>query len=306
MRPALMLVLAVMLPAARAGASVVFVDLGTATPPSTVGTFTVTPYDLDPQAAIPNMTNVSVIPGSPTLPDTTTSFPVQKRTVGDGWKSWSHGYDGPVFFTVPMVPPLTLTIAPAKAFYVYVEPVAFGQPFAVTVATNSGGSSGPVFVDAAGGASGFAFYTTAGESITSVTIDADPNAQGFAFAELGLGNYGLGTPSPTPTATPVPISGGGACSVLGTAPTSTAWLAVFGGIALWGLSRRARAQYASAIDASLRRRESACSRSGRTLVRNAGELGSAARNRLASACRSFHAMAPFLSTSGRNSHNVSP
>jgi hypothetical protein len=236
--PALMLVLAATLAAARAGASVIFENLGTAAPPSTVGTFAVAPYDLTPQTAIPNMTNVSVIPGSPTPPDTTTSFPVQKRTVGDGWTSWSHGYTGPVFYTVPMVPPLTLTIAPAKAFYVYVEPAALGQPFAVTVTTNAGGSSGAVLVDGASGATGFAFYTTASESITSVTIDADPDAQGFAFAELGLGNYGPGTPSPTPT--PAPPSGGGSCSVPGTVPGSLAWPAVFG-IALWCLSRRARA-----------------------------------------------------------------
>ena len=40
--------------------------------------------------------------------------------------------------------------------------------------------------------------------------------------------------------------------------------------------------------------------------RRAQWLGSAARNRFASACRSFHPIAPFLSTSGRNSQNVSP
>jgi len=227
----LLLVLAAMLPMNRAGAAVVFVNLGTAAPPSAVGTFAVTPYDLAPQTALPNMTNTSVIPGSPLLPDTITSFPVQKRAVGDGWTSWSHGYTGPVFFTVPVVPPLTLTIAPAKAFYVYVEPAAFGRPFAVSVVTNAGGSSGPVLVDASGGATGFGFYTTAGESITSVTIDADPNAQGFAFAELGLGVSGVGTPSPTPTRTP--HSGDGGCSVPGSAGTSTAGLALLGAIMLW-------------------------------------------------------------------------
>jgi len=239
MSVALMLALAATLSAARAGASVVFVNLGTAAPPSTVGMFAVTPYSLDQQTAIPNLTNVSVIPGSPIAPDTTTSFPVQKRTVGDGWTSWSHGYTGPVFFTVPIVPPLMLTIAPAKAFYVYVEPATFGQPFAVTVTTNAGGSSGSVLVDAAGGATGFAFYTTAGESITSVTIDADSAAQGFAFAELGLGNSAAATPSPTPTVAPPSGGGGGGCSVPGTTRTSAPWLPVFGAIALWGLSRLA-------------------------------------------------------------------
>jgi hypothetical protein len=154
--------------------------------------------------------------------------------VGDGWTSWSHGYTGPVFYTVPIDPPLTLTIAAAKAVYLYVEPAALGQPFAVTVVTNAGGSSGPVLVDGAGGATGFAFYTTADESITSVTIDAEPAAQGFAFAELGVGVFGVGTPSPTPTRTP--HTGDGGCSVAGRAPSATASLVLVGAIALWGLA----------------------------------------------------------------------
>jgi hypothetical protein len=230
-----LLLLAVTLPSHRASAAVDFVDLGTAAPPSAVGPFAVTAYDLTPQSAIPDMTNTSVIPGSPFPPDTTTSVPVQKRTVGNGWTSWSHGYTGPVFYTVPIVPPLALTVAPAKAFYVYVEPAALGQSFAVTVTTNAGGSSGPVLVDPSGGATGFGFYTTAGESITSVTIDADPNAEGFAFAELGLGIYGVGTPSPTRT--PVPTPGGGGCSLPGDQSASTAWLAILGAVALWSLAR---------------------------------------------------------------------
>jgi hypothetical protein len=230
--------LAALLAAAPADASVVFVNLGTAAPPAAVGPFAVTPYDQDAQAAIPNMTNTSVIPGSPIAPDTTTSFRVQKRAVGDGWASWSHGYGGAVFFTVPTEPPLMLTVAPARAFYLYVEPAAFGRPFAFTVTTNAGGASGPVFVDAAGGATGFAFYTTAGESITSITIAADFNAGGFAFAELGLGLYGVGTPSPTATPRPTFADNGG-CS-LSRAPAPSAWWLGFAALACWGRARLRR------------------------------------------------------------------
>lgn len=236
---ALLCALAATLPPARALAAVVFVNLGTAAPPSALGPFAVTPYDQGPQAAIPNMSNTSVIPGSPIAPGTTTSFAVQKRAVGDGWTSWSHGYGGPVFYTVPKVPPLALTIAPARAFYVYVEPAAFGSPFAVTVVTNGGGASGPVFVAAAGGATGFGFYTTAGESITTVTIDADPNAGGFAFAELGLGNIGVGTPSPTPTPRP-PLHPGGGCAVPESPRPAMDWWTPVAAVALWGLWRARR------------------------------------------------------------------
>lgn len=228
----------VLLTAAAAPAAVEFVNLGTAAPPAAVGPFAVTAYDVAAQAAIANGANTAVIPGSPLAPNTTTSFRVQKRTVGDGWASWSHGYAGPVFFTVPIQPPLTLTIAPARAFYVYVEPAAFGRPFAFTVATNAGGASGPVFVDAAGGATGFAFYTTAGESLTAITIDADANAGGFAFAELGLGNSGVGTPSPTPTPRP-PLDPGGGCTVITGSPAA-AWLLPLGALVLRALARGRR------------------------------------------------------------------
>jgi hypothetical protein len=43
-----------------------------------------------------------------------------------------------------------------------------------------------------------------------------------------------------------------------------------------------------------------------TTVNRARSYSWAVRSLFASACRSFHAMAPFLSISGRNSQNVSP
>lgn len=227
------------LAAARADASIVFVDLGTAAPPTAVGPFAVTAYDQSRQSAIPDRTNVRTIPGSPIAPGTTTSFRVQKRTVGESWSSWSHGYAGPVFYTVPLTPPLTLTIAPARAFYAYVEPAAFGGPYAVAVSVNGGAATGTALVDAAGGATGFAFYTTADESLTSVTIDADPDAEGFAFGELGLGVYGIGTPSPTPTPRPT-VDSDNACSLSGRGEPSAAWLAACGALVLWRLARAAR------------------------------------------------------------------
>lgn len=235
MRALAVSVVAAALTAGPADAAVVFANLGTGAPPATVGTYAVTPYNLTPQAAIPNGTNVSVIPGSPVAPDTTTSPQVQKRSVGDGWKTWSHGYRGPVFFSVSSV---TLTTAAAKAFYVYVEPNALGG-VSVTVTTNSGGTSGPILVQGSDGATGFGFYTTAGESIASVAITAN-NVEGFAFAELGLGSSAPGTPSPTPTRTPKGSAGG--CSVpaadtADAAGSAGAGLILFGVIAVVGILR---------------------------------------------------------------------
>jgi hypothetical protein len=55
----------------------------------------------------------------------------------------------------------------------------------VTVTTDDGGTSGPIPVQGAAGANGFGFYTTAGETIMTVTITVDPQAEGLAIAEFG-------------------------------------------------------------------------------------------------------------------------
>ena len=66
-----------------------------------------------------------------------------------------------------------------------------GNPFdTVTVTTNSGATSGPVlirtdFFGANVGANGFAFHSTAGEMIYSITVNTS-NTRGFA-----LGNFGI-------------------------------------------------------------------------------------------------------------------
>ncbi|MEZ5332698.1 MAG: hypothetical protein R2991_11730 [Thermoanaerobaculia bacterium] len=179
-----------------------FVDLGTSAPPGSVGALTVTAFDTTPQAAIPDFTNVTVIPGSPIAGDLGTAPALSKRTVpGGGWASWSHGYTGPVFATsAPTTVPdaetnsgeagdgvstqAVLTLPPgATAFYLYVEPNTFGL-FDVQVTTDTGGDSGAIAVEGDGGAHGFAFWVdTMGETISTVTVTVQDN--GFAIGEFG-------------------------------------------------------------------------------------------------------------------------
>ena len=59
------LVLAGLLLASAAHAGVGFVDLGTAAPPLQIAGVPVVPFDLTPQQAIVNGTDVTSIPGSP-------------------------------------------------------------------------------------------------------------------------------------------------------------------------------------------------------------------------------------------------
>jgi len=175
-----------------ANADILFQNLGTATPPSTVGGHVMTPFDQAAQATIADVTDVTIIPGNPFAGDLVISPAANKRTVPNSWNSsWSHGYTGPVFFVNGQATG-TFNLPPnTRAFYFYAEPNLYGSP-TITATTNSETSSGPVTVTVsppggAEGAVGFAFYTTAGETISSITITSS-TTNGFAVGEFGISN----------------------------------------------------------------------------------------------------------------------
>ena len=168
-----------------ARAAIHFQNLGTAAPPSSVGGIAVTPFNQAVQAVIPDFTSVTTIPGAPMPGGLLSSNALDKRTIGLGWSTWSHGYTGPVYFNTSNSLMLTLP-AGATAFYAYVEPNTFSY-FNITATTDSGASSGPVSVTGSSGATGFGFYTDGADRIATVTISADPAAGGFAIGEFGIG-----------------------------------------------------------------------------------------------------------------------
>lgn len=171
--------------ASVANGAVVFQNLGTAAPPATVGTYMMSPFDTAPQAAIPDTTLVTTIPGSPIAGSLTSSVQLYKDTIPTTWSTWSHGYTGPAFDT-NLALSTVLTLPPnAGAFYFYAEPFNFGS-FTIQAVTDSGTSSGPVVVSGNAGATGFAFYTTAGESIATITVTGDAGSSGFAMAEFAI------------------------------------------------------------------------------------------------------------------------
>lgn len=188
-----MVALAGLLLASTAPAAVVFQDLGTNAPPTDVGGIPVTPFDLMAQAAVADFAVVTEIPGSPIAGTLTLNEGLEKRTVPGSWGSWSHGYAGPLFWTgTGSLTTRTLTLPPgATAFYLYVEPNVFNF-FDVECTTDNGTSSGVISVNGSAGANGFAFYTTAGESIATITVSVDVDAGGFALAEFGIAGGGAG------------------------------------------------------------------------------------------------------------------
>jgi hypothetical protein len=201
-----------------------YYDLGTSAPPTSVGGCTFIPFNLSAQAAIPDYTLVSTIPGAPTGYTLTTSPAVEKRTVPNTWSTWSHGYTGPVFYTSGTS--LTINIAPAdKGIMLYVEQTTF-RYYKCTVSTNAGDNSGPVSIDGNAGARGFAFVS-ASPNINSITINCDPGAGGFAVAEFAISSSCTGGGSAPPPQLPTGGDGGGCSMSYGASPLNAlAWLLI--------------------------------------------------------------------------------
>lgn len=171
-------------------AAVVFQDLGTNAPPSSLGGIAVVAFSQSAQAALSDGTLVTTIPGSPygTL---TMDLQIRKATVPSTWNGWSHGYTGPVYDTVELATPaarvLTLP-AGATAFYFYANQNSYDVSHTITATSSSGTTSGPITIPAlVGTANGYGFYATAaGESISSISVTTD-DTSGFGIGEFGVG-----------------------------------------------------------------------------------------------------------------------
>jgi hypothetical protein len=120
--------------------------------------------------------------------------------IGEGWQTWSNGYEGDVYF-FGFGKSLTLTLPKlTKAFYFYAEPNCFA-PHNITA--SSGGVVLSEEVTGKSGAEFFGFYATGTSALTSITITSNDQA-GFAIGEFGIGNT-LFVPSPfVSTAVPEP------------------------------------------------------------------------------------------------------
>ena len=172
-----------------ANAGIVFTNLGNVAPPATIGGLPMTPFDQAPQAAIPDETWVSAIPGAPAGAMVTSASGVTKYTRGVTWNGspWAGGYNGALYFSNYSATETLTLPANTHAFYFYVESNYHGLTYSYTVTTDSGATSSPVSVTGGGGGYGFAFYSTAGENIASITITGvDLNGGGFAVGQFGI------------------------------------------------------------------------------------------------------------------------
>ncbi|HWS77626.1 MAG TPA: hypothetical protein VN205_04535 [Thermomonas sp.] len=180
----------VMLAVASFGASadILFQNLGTSAPPATIGGHSLQQFDQAPQSALAEYSTVGVVPGNPVAGDLTLSPSGSKYTASGSWGSapWPGSYTGAIYLIASTTGTLSLP-ANTKAFYFYTQGNQIGTN-TITATTDSGTTSGPIAVYSnfgAEGATGFAFYTTAGESITSITINTS-SSSGFAIGEFAI------------------------------------------------------------------------------------------------------------------------
>jgi hypothetical protein len=161
---------------------------GTAAPPPTLGGFDMTPFKADNRAESVDVTDVPAPGGGRSVLHFDHSL--SHRKVGSSWGTWSHGYTGDVYESTGTQLVMTLP-ENTKAFYFYVEPNDFGQ-FSVTATASDGTTCGPILVVGDSGAQYFGFYTTDGSSLSTIQVNVDSAAGGFAVGEFGIA-YGTTT-----------------------------------------------------------------------------------------------------------------
>ncbi|HUJ44760.1 MAG TPA: hypothetical protein VLW52_14265 [Opitutaceae bacterium] len=199
----------------RLGATVMASDLGTGLPPTTLGGYTMTPYD----------------PGS-IAGATGSAHETLGNDDGTGpgyWATWGQSYTGNVYYALgTSSTTLTLLLSGVQAVYFYEEPNVFAD-FTMT-ATDSSGVSVTTTINGDHGSSGVGFWETVpGDFLSSIVVTCS-DTSGFAIGEFGIDNGSLtGTVGSVPDA----------------ASTMGLVLLGFGLISLAGMSRFGRRALAS-------------------------------------------------------------
>jgi hypothetical protein len=163
-------------PAAQA--AIIGVAGGPVARPGTIGPFTMTAYR---DTCGGCLATAIPAPGGDVLSLTGTE--AAARALGTGWGTWNPGYPvGSDVWYAPGDGPTSMSLtlpAGRDAFYFYAEP----EPcVVVSITATSGGASVTIPIDGFSGASYFGFYTTAGETLSSISVSSGLD---FAVGEFG-------------------------------------------------------------------------------------------------------------------------
>jgi hypothetical protein len=168
-------------------ANIIGQDLGTVSPPSALGGWSLASFPADGSSLESTVSSVTG-PGGVSVDF---SNPLTHQQVGAGWGTWSHGYNGDVYWTGADQSSVTISLPTStRAFSFYAEPDQW-DTFNIT-ATDSTGKSVSVAVAGNGGANGFGFYTDAADSIVSITVTTTDTD--FALGEFGIATASTGVP----------------------------------------------------------------------------------------------------------------
>ena len=164
-------------------ANLVGVTGGTASPSSSLGPYTMTPFPADPQAA--GYTPVSSV-ASPLGGFVSFDLPLQHAVTPEEWLTWSHDYNGDVYYSASERS-VTMTMPEGTlAFYFYAQPNSF-EWHTISANASDGINAGiEISQDVYGnqGASYYGFYGIQGSMISSITVTCE--TADFAIGEFGI------------------------------------------------------------------------------------------------------------------------
>ncbi len=155
--------------------------LGTGAPPAIICGQALTPFGL---SGVPDHTDVTSV-ASPLCGAIDFSIPMNKRTVGASWSTWSHGYTGNVYFTQGESL-LTTSFPPGTTrFRTYVEPNPFADiEFEISVVGAGGSRSTTETISGQSGARGYGFCDDNG--LWGITVRSTDDTTDFAIGEFAI------------------------------------------------------------------------------------------------------------------------
>lgn len=164
-------------------AGLVGVTGGTASPSSSLGPYTMTAFPADSQTA--DYSPVSSVE-SPLGGFVVFNSPLLHAIIPQEWLTWSHDYNGDVYYSASQRS-ITMTMPEGtSAFYFYAQPNSFSL-HAISANASDGINAGIEIsqnVEGYQGASYYGFYGTEGSMISSITVTCE--AADFAVGEFGI------------------------------------------------------------------------------------------------------------------------